>query len=894
MAPESREQKAPNIIGNDNDSISAASLKQHMITNSLLSDLVNIQTEQLKLNKQYFVFEQKNLRSQAFARQETGIERQSGGGPGLIRSAGGKGIGTGGLGVMDAALLAALFGPELLRRFTQKLDEKARGTLAKVNEVWDKFTPSIDGFSDFDTRPVAMGFTQWNKGQKAGALGKNILRRGFDLGDQTSGIRRLRRAASVPVLKGIKATGKSIENLGTSLATPFTGPRLPLGARLGLRNTLGPKGGMFNQFKSGFDAQNYTAPGLNKFLRKGGGLDDALKSIGNFFKGLKNIRLKNITDGLKGIGLQLKNLSKGMLSGGIQNLGKGLQAAPKGIYQGFKGISGGLNTSRKVIGGGLKATSQGMKRIPILGSLLSAGFGAMEANDEEMERLRKENPMMTDEDINANLKNGTLSKDKNKIVSRSVGAGLGAGAGTALGFAIAGPIGAALGAWLGENLGKFLGEGIGSVFKGFDWGETFRPVLNVWKEMTTGIGDALNGVAKSFGIGGDDSGGGFITAIKNIGRIIGIIAKILIKTLVPILQMALKTIQWAVQIIGKVVEGLVWLVKGIGSLLGGIINRIPDWVPGSKALKGMLAGFGEAMSGDVLGNINSFVDNTNTALPTEQGRKDRAEGQGGGSPGLILGGGTATGIGGGDIAKPTNETAVLTHGRKTASRPNHQGIDIGFAGDKGGQPMFLPNKAKITSNGLDPNGYGNYITFTTQNDGLTHLYGHMQNKSPLEQGKMFPGGTFAGKMGNTGTSSAPHLHWEIGTVEADVGRGGPSLKDPREFGYSLQTPFEKVASATANMSTSSSSTNTNVSASQTTNNGAKITPNTSNGSDQAAAISTMLQSTNAGAGLTGGSGMSGGNSAGNSYDIPPWASGIIINTESSIDDGGIVFPHSVN
>jgi hypothetical protein len=318
-------------------------------------------------------------------------------------------------------------------------------------------------------------------------------------------------------------------------------------------------------------------------------------------------------------------------------MGKGLQAAPKGIWNMFKGTSQALNTGRKGLSSGLKLTSRGLGRVPILGSLLGAGFGAMEANDEEFQRLREENPMMADEDIKANLANGTLSKNKNKIISRSAGAGLFVFDGTVLGFAVAGPIGAALGAWLGENLGKFLGEGIGSVFKGFDWGETFRPVMNTWNEMTAGIGNALNSVAESFGIGGEGGSGGFITALKNIGRIIGIIAKILIKTLVPVLQTVFKTIQWTVQIIGKVVQAIVAVVKGMTSMVSKIIDLVPDWVPGAKQMKAMKNNLGEMAGGDIIGNISNFVDNTNTAFPTEKGKGERGEatGQGGGAYGTI-------------------------------------------------------------------------------------------------------------------------------------------------------------------------------------------------------------------------------------------------------------------
>ena len=928
MAPESsQERTADKIFGSKNDSISAASLQQHQITNNLLGQLVGLQTEQLKLDKQKFNFEAKRINASKFASQEAGIEKFSGGKGGAgwgIKSSGGKGLGIGRLGFTDAALMAALFGPELLRRFTGQLDLRARQTLDRVNKVWDKFTPSIPGFSDFDTRPVAMGLTQWNRQPgEAGQVGRQILskanlgaKRLFDLNDGTSAIRRGRRFVASNALGGLKQTGSLLEDFGTRIRAP--------------RSTLpGTSRGMFTQFKDpAFGMKGYTAPALNKFLAKGGGLDifaqglknktvsawdDLLKSFGNFFKTIKNLRFADLVKGLRGFGDTLKNLGRTITGGSIQAMGKGLQAAPKGIWNMFKGTSQALNTGRKGLSAGLKLTSKGLGRVPILGSLLSAGFGAMEANDEEFQRLREENPMMTDEDIKANLANGTLSKDRNKIISRSAGAGIGAGAGTVAGFLLAGPVGAAIGAWLGENLGKFLGEGIGSVFKGFDWGETFRPVMNTWKEMTTGIGNALNKMAESFGIGGGGSGeGGFITAIKNIGRIIGIIAKVLIKTLVPILQMTFKTIQWVVEAIGFAIQGIVWVVKGIMGIIQKVISWIPSWAGGDK-LREMSAGLSEFMSGDVIGKVNSFVDNTNTAFATEQGKSDRASGTGGkysapsgkGGSGSVMfasqmdNPGSHVGV---DsyltaVNKPTTDKPVLTSGFRTSSRPNHQGIDIGFKGDKGGQPLFLPSQARITSNGMDAAGYGNYITFTTQSDNLTHLYGHMQAKSPLETGKMFPGGTFAGKVGNTGTSSAPHLHWEVGSVEADVGRGGASLRDPRVFGYGLTTPFEKVDAAVAASSSSSSSGSdiANISGSNTSTNGATITSTNTSADQIAQDIGTLLASTNAG---NTGTPIQGLNQLGSgdsrSYDLPPESIGKVINTEANIDDGGIGFPANIN
>ena len=343
----------------------------------------------------------------------------------------------------------------------------------------------------------------------------------------------------------------------------------------------------------------------------------------------------------------------------------------------------------------------------------------------------------------------------------------------------------------------------------------------------------------------------------------------------------------------------------------GIIQKVISWIPswaGGDKLREMSAGLSEFMSGDVIGKVNSFVDNTNTAFATEQGKSDRASGTGGkysapsgqGGSGSVM---FASQMEQGTnnyltaVNKPTTDKPVLTSGFRTSSRPNHQGIDIGFKGDKGGQPLFLPAQAKITSNGMDAAGYGNYITFTTQSDNLTHLYGHMQAKSPLETGKMFPGGTFAGKVGNTGTSSAPHLHWEVGSVESDVGRGGARLRDPRVYGYGLTTPFEKVDAAVAASSSSSSSGSdiANISGTNTSTNGATIT-STSTSADQIAQdIGTLLASTNVG---NSGTPIQGLNQLGSgdsrSYDLPPESIGKVINTEANIDDGGIVFPANIN
>ncbi len=131
-----------------------------------------------------------------------------------------------------------------------------------------------------------------------------------------------------------------------------------------------------------------------------------------------------------------------------------------------------------------------------------------------------------------------------------------------------------------------------------------------------------------------------------------------------------------------------------------------------------MSNFLDDVSGGV-DNVNLGIprmgdhDNDNNSSSSGTGESDR-----GFQTGDPTGGDSKTGGGyGGDGIEPTIQKPYLTSGFKPSHRPNHQGIDIGFLGDRGGQPLFLPSKAKVTGNGFDPKGYGNWVTFTTQEDG---------------------------------------------------------------------------------------------------------------------------------------------------------------------------------
>tara|TARA_Y100000361_G_scaffold69963_2_gene61822 strand:- start:73401 stop:74957 length:1557 start_codon:yes stop_codon:yes gene_type:complete len=400
-----------------------------------------------------------------------------------------------------------------------------------------------------------------------------------------------------------------------------------------------------------------------------------------------------------------------------------------------------------------------------------------------MARLMEENNM-TREEVNAGLADGTLKKDKAKIIGRSAGAGAGAGVGTVVGGILGsalGPIGTALGAaagaWLGENVGKFLGEGFANTFKSFDWGATFGPVMDQFKELGGKIMGALDALAGVFGVGGESGeGGGFIEVLKNIGRIIGVVAKLLMKGIAPVMQGVGWALGKAIDLVTGVIQGIVGIFKGAYGIFKNLINNpiVKRLLPSGFAE--LVDGLESSMSGDVIGNVSSFVDGL--------GNQGDATGQGG--PSMLGMNRKPTGIGSGG--------PVLTSGRGWRWGKMHQGIDIGFNGDRGGQKMYLPKNAVVVDKrtwGRGDAGYGNSIYFTTD-DGITHLYAHMQRPTGLQIGKQYKKGTLVGRLGSTGNSTAPHLHWETGTVEGDVGRAGSSLKDPRRFGYTLQSPFSST------------------------------------------------------------------------------------------------------
>lgn len=86
---------------------------------------------------------------------------------------------------------------------------------------------------------------------------------------------------------------------------------------------------------------------------------------------------------------------------------------------------------------------------------------------------------------------------------------------------------------------------------------------------------------------------------------------------------------------------------------------------------------------------------------------------------------------------------------------NHYGID--FNGSRG-DPISAAASGVVLSAGW-MSGYGNTVVIS-HGDGFTTLYAH-QDELLVSSGDTVSGGDVIGRVGSTGWSTGPHLHWEI-------------------------------------------------------------------------------------------------------------------------------------
>lgn len=130
---------------------------------------------------------------------------------------------------------------------------------------------------------------------------------------------------------------------------------------------------------------------------------------------------------------------------------------------------------------------------------------------------------------------------------------------------------------------------------------------------------------------------------------------------------------------------------------------------------------------------------------------------------------------------PAGKVTPVVSSRYGVQRGNrsHGGTDLAVPS---GTPLRAVADGKIIETGFEK-GWGYFLVYQ-DTAGLYHLYGHMPKGSYKTGGKISKGEVI-GKVGSTGRSSGPHLHWEIG--KSWNGTIGGKF-DPLQI-YSSNAPF---------------------------------------------------------------------------------------------------------
>ena len=106
------------------------------------------------------------------------------------------------------------------------------------------------------------------------------------------------------------------------------------------------------------------------------------------------------------------------------------------------------------------------------------------------------------------------------------------------------------------------------------------------------------------------------------------------------------------------------------------------------------------------------------------------------------------------ITSPYGPRTYTLNGKKISSY--HKGIDIGAPS---GAKIVASNGGKVVTSAYNAGGYGNYVIIDHGGGKMT-VYGHM-SKRGVSVGQSVSKGQQIGKVGSTGRSTGPHLHFEI-------------------------------------------------------------------------------------------------------------------------------------
>jgi murein DD-endopeptidase MepM/ murein hydrolase activator NlpD len=148
---------------------------------------------------------------------------------------------------------------------------------------------------------------------------------------------------------------------------------------------------------------------------------------------------------------------------------------------------------------------------------------------------------------------------------------------------------------------------------------------------------------------------------------------------------------------------------------------------------------------------------------------------------------------GGEIASSGWTVPVpqgVVSGFRTASRPSHQGVDLGspkgvkiFAAAAGVVSIVKCDETSSGRQDCDVDGYPGkggcgWMVEVVHADRVMTRYCHMVQRPPLRVGQRVKAGEVIGLVGSSGNSSGPHLHFE---VHLNNNRSSSGAVDPVRF-----------------------------------------------------------------------------------------------------------------
>lgn len=117
-------------------------------------------------------------------------------------------------------------------------------------------------------------------------------------------------------------------------------------------------------------------------------------------------------------------------------------------------------------------------------------------------------------------------------------------------------------------------------------------------------------------------------------------------------------------------------------------------------------------------------------------------------------------VGGTFVWPSVSSTITSPYGTRvhpvTGTVRRHAGVDIGAAY---GTNIYAANSGTVIVSGWNSGGYGNYVVID-HGGGCTTLYGHCSSLL-VSKGQTVTKGQVIAKVGSTGMSTGPHLHFEV-------------------------------------------------------------------------------------------------------------------------------------